>query len=206
MVIRVRDRPVATLGGLPLEPYDHLCAFYRGRVERDELMYSHLREGLSAGHVCLCLVTEGERDAVPEVLAAADPDLDLGLLDVTVPSETYLRTGAFEPDYMLQVIDDWSRTTFGEREGQFARVIADMSWALPLVSASFIGDLSDYEARATHWARSYPQTCVCMYDLDRFEGNVIMAVIKAHPKVLMSGLVVENPYFIDPVQVPVQKS
>lgn len=51
------------------------------------------------------------------MLAAAEPGLDLGLLYVTVPSETYLRTGAFEPDYMLQVIDDWSRTTFGERDG-----------------------------------------------------------------------------------------
>jgi len=80
-------------------------------------------------------------------------------------------------------------------------VIADMSWALPLVSVSFIGDLSDYEARVTQWARSYPQTCVCMYDLDRFDGYVIMAVIKAHPKVLMSGVVVETPYFVDPVQV-----
>jgi hypothetical protein len=152
------------------------------------------------------LVTEGEHDVVPEVLAVAEPDLDLSLLDVTVPSETYLRTGLFEPDRMLQVIDDWSRTTFGVRQGHFARVIADMSWALPLVSPSFIGDLSDYEARATHWARSYPQTCVCMYDLDRFEGNVIMPVIKAHPKVLMCGLVVENPYFVDPVLIPVHKS
>lgn len=203
--MRVWDGPVATLGGLRLEPYDHLCAFYRGRGERDDLMYSHLREGLSAGHVCLCLAAEGECDVVPEVLAVAEPDLDLGLLDVTVPSETYLSTGSFEPDHMLHVIDDWSRTTFGVRDGQFARVIADMSWALPLVSASFIGDLSDYEARATHWARSYPQTCVCMYDLDRFKGNVIMSVIKAHPKVLMCGLVIENPYFVDPVPIPVQK-
>lgn len=203
MITRVVDGPVTTLGGLPLQPYEHLCAFYRGRLERDELMYSHLREGLSAGHVCLCLAAAGERDAVLEVLAAAEPDLDLGLLDVSAPPETYLRTGAFEPDCMLQVVDDWSRTTFGDREGQFARVIVDMSWALPLVSASFVGDLSGCGDRATHWVRSYPQTCVHVRPRS-LRGRRHHGGDQGHSKVLMSGLVVENPYFVDPVQVPGQ--
>jgi hypothetical protein len=43
--------PVAALGGAPV--HDHLCAFYRGRAERDRLVLDYLQEGLRAGNTCL---------------------------------------------------------------------------------------------------------------------------------------------------------
>ncbi|MGH8874608.1 MAG: MEDS domain-containing protein, partial [Acidimicrobiia bacterium] len=51
---------MATMAGLQLTRHDHLCVFYRGRSERDQLLISFLREGLRAGQTCLCLAARDE--------------------------------------------------------------------------------------------------------------------------------------------------
>ena len=35
-----------TINGLQARPGDHICAFYRGREERDRLLVPYLQEGL----------------------------------------------------------------------------------------------------------------------------------------------------------------
>jgi hypothetical protein len=39
---------------------------------------------------------------------------------------------------------------------------------------------------------------LCLYDLDRFSGEVVVNVVKTHPQVLVQGILVENPYYIGP--------
>ena len=41
------------------------------------------------------------------------------------------------------------------------------------------------------------------YHLELFGGNLIFPVMKVHPKVLFSGILLENPYYLDPDEVPV---
>lgn len=183
----------AEVGGIAAQPFDHVCALYRGRAERDRLMLPFLKDGLEAGDACLCLATDGESANLASLLGR---DHDVSRLIVTEPRNSYLRRGVFDPEWMLAFVEDWARTCFETDGRDFARLVADMSWGLPMVSQPFIEDLSAYEARVTLWARSYPQSLVCMYDLDHFGGNVIFAVMQAHPKVWMSGVIVENPYYL----------
>ena len=190
--------PVAALGGAPLAVHDHLCAFYRGRAERDRLVLDYLQEGLRAGNTCLYVAAEGDRDAVRTALASDDPDVGRGVLEVREPSSTYLRSGTFSPDGMLELIDDWSREVFDRDDCSFARVAGDMGWAAPLVGERFVRSLAHYEARVTRWTRAYPQVAVCLYDLDLFGGDVIIAMIHSHPQVWLHGVVVDNPYFWGP--------
>ena len=39
---------------------------------------------------------------------------------------------------------------------------------------------------------------LCLYDLDRFSGEIVVNVVKTHPQVLVRGILVENPYYIEP--------
>lgn len=72
-----------------------------------------------------------------------------------------------------------------------------MSWARPLVDApGFVMDLTRYETRFNLWARRHPQVTACMYDLDRFGGDVIVLIVRAHPMVWMSGVVLTNPHYL----------
>ena len=192
------ERALVTLGGVAVAEHDHLCALYRGRAERDRLIFDHLEEGLRAGDSCLYVTTEGDRDGFRAALADDAPDVDLGWLEVREPSSTYLQAGVFSSDGMLELIEDWSCKTFAREDCRFARAASDMSWALPYVRTGLMGDLVSYEARVVRWTRAYRQVGVCLYDMDLFGGDVIVAMVMSHPKVWIEGVIVENPYIVEP--------
>jgi hypothetical protein len=39
---------------------------------------------------------------------------------------------------------------------------------------------------------------LCLYDLSRFSGDVVMDVVQAHPRALINEMIVKNPYYIEP--------
>lgn len=39
---------------------------------------------------------------------------------------------------------------------------------------------------------------ICLYDVERFSGAVILDTLKTHPSVLLNGMVVDNPYYVEP--------
>jgi hypothetical protein len=113
------------------------------------------------------------------------------------PSGSHLQTGGFASDVMLRFWDDWGAKTYEQQRRVFARIGADMSWAKPFIAPDFIDDLARYESRFNLWSSNYPQVTACMYDLDKFGGEVIIPIIRVHPKVWMEGVVLENPYYRD---------
>ncbi|MFC4607586.1 MEDS domain-containing protein [Streptomyces maoxianensis] len=191
---------VASVGGVPLAPGDHVCALYRGRAEREQLLTPFIADGLREGHSCLLLAADGEGRALRDVLAANAPAVgpDSDGLQIMGPKESYLLHGTFDGDHMLDMLYAWSDSTFSAGNGTFARLAADMSWAQPLVQPAFIHELIRYEMKATRWFRSCPQVGMCLYDLELFSGDLIIPLVKAHPKVWLSGMVVENPYCAGP--------
>ena len=46
------------LPGVSFTPGLHICAFYRGPSQRDELLLPYLREGLAAGDKCICVTDD----------------------------------------------------------------------------------------------------------------------------------------------------
>jgi hypothetical protein len=184
-----------TINGLQARPGDHICAFYRGREERDRLLVPYLREGLRSGDVCICITGRTDRRRLERsLLDGADADR----LRMSDAEDTYLAGGSFSADRMLQFWSDVGRETFDEQGHAFARAASDMSWAENVITGPLIDDFMGYEARATRFARVYPQVALCLYDLDRFRGDVIIPVLKVHPKVFFGGMLLENPYYVDP--------
>jgi hypothetical protein len=49
-----------------------------------------------------------------------------------------------------------------------------------------------------HFLALYPQVILCLYDVDRFGGEIISNIIKLHPRVLVSGMIVDNPFYLTP--------
>jgi hypothetical protein len=47
---------------------------------------------------------------------------------------------------------------------------------------------------------------VCLYDLREFGGGLLMELLKTHPKVLLGGLVFENPHYLSPDEYRSAKS
>jgi hypothetical protein len=44
----------------------------------------------------------------------------------------------------------------------------------------------------------YPQMILCLYDLARLGGGMVVDLLKTHPKILLGGLVLENPHYLTP--------
>jgi hypothetical protein len=39
---------------------------------------------------------------------------------------------------------------------------------------------------------------LCLYDLERFGSEVLMDVLRTHPRVIVDDMVHDNPYYIEP--------
>jgi hypothetical protein len=195
----------ATIGGLPVRTHDHVCVLYRGADQRDELMADFLADGVRAGQRCYCMIEPDNHERIAaavsgrnERTAAGVASEDPGRLDFVGPGGSHARGGEFVSDRMLRFWDSWATATYGRDGVAYARIGADMSWAKPLLDApGFVMDLARYETRFTIWARRYPQVTACLCDLDRFDGDVIVPIVRAHPKVWMNGVVLTNPYYLE---------
>jgi signal transduction histidine kinase/FixJ family two-component response regulator len=74
-----------------------------------------------------------------------------------------------------------------------------MSWALDTKTEA--RELVAYESELNRFLPRYPQVMLCLYDLDQFNGEVLIGILETHPLVLLAGMVMENPYYIEPDQV-----
>jgi hypothetical protein len=184
--------------GVQLAPGDHVCAFYPSLAERDEILIPYLREGLDAGDKCICVVDATDPEAV---LSALGTEVDLGAcldrqqLDVQRSQDTYLRSGGFSTQAML---DFWDASVGGAAAGGFGftRSVGEMTWAIRQMPG--VEELVGYESRLNRFLPLYPQVILCLYELDRFSGEVLVDVLKTHPKVLLAGMVLDNPYYLEP--------
>ncbi|MGZ4801969.1 MAG: MEDS domain-containing protein [Solirubrobacteraceae bacterium] len=184
--------------GFEVEPGDHICAFYLGKQERDDVLLPFLRTGLHAGEKCLCIVDTTEPE---DVLSSIGNELDVhGFIDsqqleVRTPAAAYLRSGGFSMDEMLGFLRGTVARAIADGYG-FVRVTGEASWLLggPPGADEFL----DYESELNRFAPQFPQAVLCLYDLERFGGGMIVELLKTHPKLLLGGLVLENPHFLSP--------
>ena len=41
----------------------------------------------------------------------------------------------------------------------------------------------------------YPHFFFCLYDLDLFDGDTVMYVLRTHPRVYVNGIIIGNPHY-----------
>jgi hypothetical protein len=193
----MHDSVILGLAGVDLHPGDHVCAFYRGAAERDQILLSYLRQGVEVGDKVVCVVeTVGPSEVVDALGPAADAAILTGALDVLTPAQTYLRTGQFEMDAMLAYWEASVERALADPRFGFVRIVGEMPRALTTKA-----DLSEfwlYESELNRFVTRHPQVAVCLYDLDRFGGSLLIDILRTHPVVLLGGAVIDNPYFLEP--------
>jgi hypothetical protein len=175
--------------GVDVRPGDHICCFYRGEQERDNVLLPFLRAGIEGGDKCICLIDGAE---------PADIERDVGRdtgdeLDVRRATEAYLHEGRFSRERMIGFLDETMQAVFDSGGYRLARAAGEMTWVLRKPPG--VDELFDYERRINGFAPKFPQVLLCMYDLDLFGGGMLIDAIKTHPKVLVDGLLVENPWY-----------
>lgn len=182
--------------GRQLSAGDHVCAFYRSPAERDLLLVPFLAAGLDLGSRCTCVVDSCAPSAVLTQLAEyvdVERHVAEGRLEVLDSDETYFAGGDFLPEEMLRF---WESKAGPSADSSVVRNIGDMSWAHR--DKPGVEKIALYESALNRVMGNVPQVNVCLYDLSRCDGRLVMDVLKTHPKAMIGPMVVDNPYYLGP--------
>ncbi len=186
--------------GIEMYPGDHICALYDGDQARDELVLSFLRSGLDSGDKCICVLEEGDHQIVLSQFEDHRSASATGLsaqLDLLTPWETYLRSSQFSSVEMLNFWSDSINSALGDGQFVAARVTGDATWLLSAAEGT-IRDFMGYESELNRFVRQHPVSILCLYDLDAFGGGLLVDLMKTHPKLLLGGMLLENPHALSP--------
>jgi MEDS: MEthanogen/methylotroph, DcmR Sensory domain len=196
MLDRASARPIC-LGGATLGAHRHVCAFFSSRDDEYRVLLPFIKDGVDAGEKAIHIVDPLRRDEHLQRLRSVGIGADLaeqrGQLDLRPWTDAHLRDGFFDQHRTLRLIGDMRRDS--QLQG-FARTrfVTHMEWALE--TGGGVDLLLEYEATANLAAAGDP--VVCVYDLARFGGDVVVDVMRTHPLVLIGGILHENPFFVAP--------
>ena len=176
---------------------DHICAFYNGGGNSlDDIIVDYVCKGLQAGDKCVCMIETASsvRDRIPGELVSRD-----GILQFLTEEEGYLPEGHFSQDTFIRSLEAMVQGVLSEGYERFW-LIGDGS-----VIARNAVDMKSWfaaESEVNELAPRYPQFLMCLYNLDLFDGEAVMYVLKTHPRIFVNGILIANPYYIPLRQFP----
>ena len=173
---------------------DHVCGFYYSAEERDAMLLPYLAEGLRTGDKCVAVVDSTVPAEVIASLDGAEDALQSGQFEIYDSDTTYLSTGAFDPDLTIGFWEQRAKGLADEGTYDFIRLTGELSWIDRTETPR--EDIVRYESWADSFVSRYPMTILCLYDLQRLGSSVLMDLLRTHPKLLMGGLLLENPHHI----------
>jgi len=197
----VPNRVALGIGGLKVDPGDHICGVFTGEQERDEVLIPFLQAGLASGDKCICVIDGTAPGQIVSTLGPGGEAAALAAgkqLEVIGASEMYLRSGRFSAD---EVIGVWKAAMSDAMyAGQFDVVRVVETWS----RRDVLPDLSELlmlESEMNRYLPLYPQVVMCLYDMDQFGSGALVNLVMTHPRMLVGGMVIENPYYLTPDEV-----
>jgi hypothetical protein len=179
----------------------HVCAFFRDPDEEYRVLLPFIKNGFECGDKAVHVVSPDRRRDHLQRLAAVGIDSTAaqasGQFELRSSIETYLQDGHFDQDRMLDAFEQMASGS--AREGfPVSRIVCHMDWAIE--GRSHIAELIEFEARVNDvWLR-HEDTVICVYDLTKFGGDTVIAMMRTHPAVIMGGILLQNPFFVPPEQ------
>jgi hypothetical protein len=193
-----RETAAVRLAGRSLKETRHICAFFHSNEERNRLLMPFFREGFERGEKLFHIVDGRLRHS--HLCACREAGIDVeageasGQLEVRTWEEAYLRDGYFDGDRMIRILTDVLESN-RDRYG-LTRLMGNMEWALETVPG--VTDIVEYETKLNFVTPRFPDPIVCVYDLNRHSGSVVMDILRTHPMVIIGGVLQENPLYVPP--------
>ncbi|KIG09431.1 MEDS domain-containing protein [Caballeronia concitans] len=191
-----------TLAGTPLEAY-HVCAFFNSRDEEYATLSPFFKEAVDNGEKNMHIVNPALLADHRARLTASGIDAAhceaCGQLELVSWRDAYLdEEGVFDKDRMLAAVE---RLTGSGRDAGFSRlrIMGNMDWVFEDTTAT--PKLIEYEAEVNEVLERNRQPAVCVYDIAKLSGSMLMDLLRTHPMTLINGVVQENPFFTQPSEM-----
>ena len=180
--------------------YFHVCAFFNSKEEEYDVLLPFFREATAQGEKNMHIVDPAFMDEHRARLTAGGLDAHeceaCGQLEVVSWKDAFLdENGVFDKTRMLAAID---RLTGSGRDAGFGRlrIMGNMDWAFTNLPGA--DKLIEYEAEVNEVLARNRQPAVCVYDLAKLSGGMMMDLLRTHPLTLIGGVVQENPFYTAP--------
>jgi hypothetical protein len=178
-----------------------MCAFVESREQQYEVLMPFLLQGFAGSDKILVAVdptnVADHRNRCAQAGIHLSEHEATGKAETFTFEETYLQHNEFSADRMVSLIQT---NLAGSRTKGFSGVrgFGEMHWALTGLAGT--EQLIEYECRVNHVLDEYNDALVCIYDITRFSGRVLLDILSTHPKVILDGKIVENEFYTPPAE------
>src|ERR1700761_5002078 len=186
------------LAGRTISHTNHICAFFNSKEEQYKILTPFFKAGYDQGeklfHVVDSRLHHDHRCACQQGGIDGQEAESCAQLEISDWESTYLKDGHFDGDRMIRTVEEMlasSREHFPR-----VRVTGNMEWALETLPG--VADVIEYETKLNYVLPKYPDVFVCVYDLNKHSGAVLMDILRTHPMVIIAGVLQENPLYVPP--------
>ncbi len=183
------------LCGQEIDQPGHICAFFTSRDEEYGTLIPYLKEGVDAGEEVLN-VLDADRlaDHRARLEAGGVPTDDSGGVLISSSEETYLAGGHFDMARMIGFVRE--HLVQAAARGRYVRTAGWMDWMQR--GAPGTERVMEYEARMNLLVPTFDCTFMCVYDLSKLRGEMLVDIMATHPYVILKGQIRQNPFYVPP--------
>ena len=195
-----RTTTPVSFAGSPLDDTRHVCAFFNSEDEGYRVLLPFIKDGFERGDKAIHVVNPQQYDSHLQRLVEVGIDpmstMSSGQFEVRINTEAYLRDGRFDQDRMLETFEEMAS---GNHAGGFplSRIVCNMDWAAS-ETQSHLNDLIEFEARVNDVWRRHDDVVICVYDLKKIGGEVVIDIMRTHPVIIVGGTLHKNPFYVPP--------
>jgi hypothetical protein len=182
------------LCGEDIDQPGHICAFFSSRDEEYETLIPYLKDGVDVGEQVVNVLDEARLRDHRARLEAASVPVDDGRLLVSSSEDTYLAGGIFDMARMVAFVRD--HLVAAAADGRCVRTAGWMDWLYREAPGS--ERAMEYEARMNLLVPTFDCTFMCVYDLTKLHGEMLVDILATHPYVVLRGQIRQNPFYVLP--------
>jgi hypothetical protein len=132
-------------------------------------------------------------DGLAVVTAEREAQGQLSLMPWT---KVYRKEAGFDPGEALDTVEAIFSSGAQDTRYGGVRLVAQMDW---VVSAAGGGrDVTAYERGLDRLVKDYAQSALCVYDLHRLSGQLLLDILSIHEFALVRGELLESPFYQEP--------
>lgn len=176
-------------------PGTHMCLIFSDHEAARRDIGTFLAQAVAnKGHAQYFACCTGTDEILASVVrCGCKPEQVEAAVEISAADEIYTPNGVFDKDAMKQRL---AAAYCAHRKGCTGPVhyTGEMEWALDHDDA-VRKQLVLYEKEVNDICRAHGFSAVCQYDASKFEPEMLIEVMKAHPFLLVDGMVLRSPYF-----------
>jgi hypothetical protein len=134
------------------------------------------------------------RRRIPDTLVSRED-----MLHVLTEDEAYMPDARFSKEIFIRTMESMISDSSANGYESF-RAVGDETFIMR--HGVDINEWFAAESELNNIAPGFPHFFFCLYDLDVFDGNTVMRVLRTHPRVYVNGIIIGNPHYSQADRLP----